>query len=600
VCGDTLFVVERKDVPLSLVPVPVEAGALRSPEPTSALPASSRQAIDSALETLRSRKVAWASLPLLEKIDLLRQLRQSFAAVADAWVAACQRAEGIPGDQPRGSEEWIAGPYFVLRNLRLLQASLTSLSVRGAPRIPGPVRALPDGRAAAQVFPFDLYDRLFYPGVTGEVWMEAGVTPDDLGGTQAIAYRDELPRGKVALVLSAGNVSSIGPMDALYKLFVDNEVVVFKTHRVNDYLGPLLERGLRPLIEAGFLRVVYGGGEEGGYLCEHPLVDTIHITGSDKTYEAIVFGSGAEGSRRKAEGRPRLTKQLTAELGNVSPVIVVPGEWSAAELSFQAENIATMLTNNAGFNCNAIRMLVLHEGWPQRAAFLDAVRDVLRQVPPRKAYYPGAPDRFAAFLASHPEAQLIGEAGEGELPWAIAADLDPDARDEIAFTSESFCCFMGAVALPAASPTDFMREAVSFCNERLWGTLNVTLIVHPRSAAEPGLGEAIERAIVDLRYGTVSVNHWAAIGYGLVITPWGAFPGHTPADIQSGVGVVHNTLMFSRAEKGVVRAPFRALPKPPWFVLHRTSHELLRKLTYFEAAPAPWKLPGIFALALQG
>ncbi|HET9766390.1 MAG TPA: aldehyde dehydrogenase family protein [Thermoanaerobaculia bacterium] len=579
---------------------PTAAGALRAPEAESAIPPSSRASIDAAVDTLRSRKVAWASLPLLEKIDLLRRLRKSFAAVAEAWVAACQRAEGIPGDSPRGSEEWIAGPYFVLRNLRLLQASLTSLSVHGAPRIPGPVRQRPDGRTTAEVFPCDLYDRLFYPGVTGEVWLQPGVTPETIARHQAVAYREELPRGKVALVLSAGNVSSIGPMDALYKLFVDNEVVVFKTHRVNDYLGPLLERGLRPLVEAGFLRVVYGGAEEGAYLCEHPLVDSIHITGSDKTYDAIVFGTGAEGARRKAAGEPRLQKPVSAELGNVSPVIVVPGTWSDADLAYQAENVATMLANNAGFNCNAARVLVLHRGWSQREAFLAAVRDVLRQVPPRRAYYPGAADRFAALVAAHPDSVLIGEPGEGELPWGMALDLDPEKRDDVAFTTEAFCSFFGAVPLPAAGAVDFVRQAVAFCNGTLWGTLNATMIVHPDSAAEPELGAAVEQAIADLRYGTVSVNHWAAIGYGLVVTPWGAYPGHPPQDIRSGVGVVHNTLMFSDVEKGVVRAPFRARPKPPWFVLHRASHELLRKLTYFEAAPAPWKLPAIFALALQG
>jgi len=579
--------------------VPSAAGALRTPEIESAFPASSRQAIDGALETLRGRKVAWAAMPLLEKIDLLRELRRSFAGIADAWVAACQRAEGLPSDEARGGEEWIAGPYFVLRNLRLLQQSLTSISVHGAPRIPGPVRRLEDGRATAQVFPGDLYDRLFYPGLTAEVWMQPGVTPENLAEHQAVAYREELPRGKVALVLSAGNVSSIGPMDALYKLFVDNEVVVFKTHKVNDYLGPLLERGLRPLVEGGFLRVVYGGVEEGAYLCSHPVVDTIHITGSDKTHDAIVFGAGAEGARAKAERRPRLAKPVSSELGNVSPVIVVPGTWSADDIAYHAENVATMLANNAGFNCNAARVLVLHRGWSQREQFLAAVRDVLRQVPPRRAYYPGAADRFASFLAAHPDATRIGEPGEGELPWALA-ELDPESRDDIAFTTEAFCSFFGAVALPASGAADFVQRAVAFCNERLWGTLNATLIVHPQSLAVPEVGTAFERGIADLRYGTVAINHWAAIGYGLVVTPWGAYPGHPQHDIRSGSGIVHNTLMFSRVEKGVVRAPFRARPKPAWFALHRTAHQLLRRLTFFEADPAPWKLPAIFALALQG
>jgi hypothetical protein len=576
------------------------AAAAATAGPGGHLPPSSRQAMDAALATLRARKVIWASLPLLDKIDLLRQLRRTFFAVAEEWVAACQRAEGLSPDDPRGGEEWIAGPYFVLRNQRLLQEALVSMSVHGVPRIPGPVRRLPDGRAAAQVVPVDVWDRIFYPGLTAEVWMEPGVTPEDLPATQAVAYREELPRGKVALVLSGGNVSSIGPMDALYKLFVDNEVVALKAHPVNDYLGPLLERGFRPLVEGGFLRVLYGGTEEGAYLCEHEAVDTLHITGSHNSYDAIVFGSGEEGRRRKAAGTPRNARPFTAELGNVSPVIVVPGLWNADDIAYHAENVATMLTNNAGYNCNAARVLVLHREWPQRTAFLDAVRAILRQVPPRRAYYPGARERFAAFLAAHPEAELYGEAGPDELPWAFAADLDPGDRGARAFTTEAFCSFFGAVALPAPSAAAFLERATDFCNETTWGSLNVTLLVHPTTEASPETGPAVERAIAELRYGTVAVNHWAATGYALVATPWGAYPGNTPQDIRSGIGVVHNTSMFSRVEKGVVRAPFRARPKPVWFATHRTSHHLLRRLTAFEAAPAPWKLPAIFALALQG
>ena len=67
----------------------------------------------------------------------------------------------------------------------------------------------------------------------------------------------------VALVLGAGNVSSIGPMDLLYKLFVDNQVVALKVHPVNDYLGPLLAEGFQTLRDWGVLRIVYGGVDVG-------------------------------------------------------------------------------------------------------------------------------------------------------------------------------------------------------------------------------------------------------------------------------------------------------------------------------------------------
>jgi hypothetical protein len=462
------------------------------------------------------------------------------------------------------------------------------------------VRTRTDGQVVARIFPQDLYDRIFYTGVTAEVWMEPGVTREGLPEAMAAVYHRAERPGGVALVLGAGNVSSIGPMDALYKLFVEDRVVLYKPNPANAYLGPLLEEAFAPLVERGFFRLVYGGAEVGSYLCGHPGVDEIHITGSDKTYEAIVFGPGPEGEQRKREGRPRLAKPVSAELGNVSPVVVVPGPWSAGDIAYHAENLATMLTNNAGFNCNAARMIVTDAGWSQREPLLAAMRRVLARVPPRHAWYPGAAERFDTFLSQHPEAETYGERADGALPWGFVAGLDPARQDEICYTTESFCSFFGETALPAGSVPEFVDRAVDFANDRLWGTLNVTLIVHPRSLADPEVARAVEAAVADLRYGTVSINHWAATGYGLVVTPWGAFPGHTAADIQSGTGWVHNTLMFSRLQKSVVRAPFRVFPKPVWFATHKTAGKLTPKLTRFEAAPSPAKLPGIFAEALRG
>src|SRR5437667_410518 len=250
-----------------------------------------------------------------------------------------------------------------------------------------------------------MIDRLFFERIRGEIWMEPGVTVEDLPQTQAIAYHDKPHNGKVALVLGAGNVASIGPMDVLYKLFVEDQVVLFKANPVNAYLGPLMEEAFRALIEPGFLRVVYGGATEGAYLCNHPGVDEIHITGSDKTFDAIVFGPGSEGAKRKADKAPLLTKRVTGELGNVSPVIVIPGSWKADDLAYQAEHIDTMLTHNAGFNCNATRVIIQNASWPQRNQLLEEMRRILAQIPPRTAYYPGALERHQIFIKEHPEAE---------------------------------------------------------------------------------------------------------------------------------------------------------------------------------------------------
>jgi hypothetical protein len=566
---------------------------------TGSARSSSRAEMDAAVAVLQESKGAWTLVSVSERIALLTELGRRFLAVADRWTALCSEAEGL--DPAQSGEEALVGPYLIVRNLRLLRESLLDIKTHGHPRIPGGVRTRQNGQVAARIFPIDAYDRVFYAGVTADVWMEPGITERDLPDTQAVAYHNPVRQGHVALVLGGGNVSSIGPMDALYKLFVEDQVVAFKTHPVNVYLGPLLESAFQPLIARGFFRVVYGGAEEGAYLCRHPQVDEIHITGSDRTYETIVFGPGEEGRRRKEANEPLLSKRFTAELGNVSPVIVVPGPWDEGDLLYQAENLATMLTNNAGFNCNAGRVIVQHASWEKRGTLIAEVGKVLQQTPLRRAYYPGAPERFDAFLAAHePTAQVFGARAGDKLPWMLIPNLDPEKRDDICFTTEAFCGVCGETGLEAATVPEFIERAVAFCNDALWGTLNVTLVVHPESLKNPEVKRAVERAVAALRYGTVSINHWAAVGYGLVVTPWGAFPGHTLRDIKSGVGFVHNTLMFDRPQKTVIQAPFYVWPKPVWFATHKTAHKLAPKLTEFEAAPSMAKLPGILGLAMRG
>ena len=47
---------------------------------------------------------------------------------------------------------------------------------------------------------------------------------------------------------------------------------------------------LLPLVEEGFVEIVHGGTEEGIFLCNHKAVTHIHLTGSTKTYDAVMWG----------------------------------------------------------------------------------------------------------------------------------------------------------------------------------------------------------------------------------------------------------------------------------------------------------------------
>ncbi len=575
-------------------------GSAAIPEAEHRIEPTSKSKLDEALAILQDHKKEWAALDISDRIDILEELRDGVVRVAERWVDASVEAKGLTAGSAQEGEEWLAGVSLVARNISLLINSLRDVSKHGAPQLPKKAHARSNGQVVAPVFPTDMWDALLFQGFTAEVWMDPEVRLADLPNHQASFYRAPSHKGRVALVLGAGNTSSIGPMDALYKLFVEGEVVILKMNPVNEYLGPIIDEAFAPLRERGYFRVVYGGAAEGDYLCQHSLVETIHITGSDKTHDAIVFGVGEEGARRKANRDPRNTKPITSELGNVSPIIIVPGPWSKGDLSFQALNVASSLINNAGFNCNATRVIIQHEQWSQREAFLDALRNAFQQQPNRKPYYPGATDRQQSFLKQHPEADQFGEKGAGKVPWTLIHHLDPAKTDEVCFTTEAWCGLTGEVALSADSVANYIDKAVEFANDDCWGTLSASIIVHPKSLKDPAVADAVERAVANMRFGSVAVNHWSALAYGLVTPTWGAFPGHPVEDIRSGRGVVHNTFMFDKPQKAVIRGPFRVFPKPAWFVNHKTSAELGPKLTYFYADPSITRIPSILVSALKG
>ena len=126
----------------------------------------------------------------------------------------------------------------------------------------------------------------------------------------------------------------------------------------------------------------------------------------------------------------------------------------------------------------------------------------------------------------------------------------------------------------------------------------MTLVVHPRSLKDPEVRTAVERAIGKLRYGTVLVNQYGGFAYYLGLTPWGASPGHSIYDIQSGTGWVNNYLFFERPQKSVVRAPFRKAPNP-LSLASRHFPTFGRRLAGFEAHPSVWRLPGLLGTILR-
>jgi hypothetical protein len=577
-----------------------EHGTLAIPEATATQTATSLADCDVAIADLVEHAKAWFDEQPADLIGVLERLNDNVTTFAQEWVGAACDAKGIPTNEPVAGEEW-ANITVTARYVRLLISSLTDIAAGNKPQFPGRPHPVTGGHTAIPAFPFDAIDKVALSGFSAEVWLCRGVAGAQAVEGQAKAWFGGGEPG-VSLVLGAGNQAAIPITDALDRLFVARHPVVLKMNPVNDYLGPIFEKVMAELIERGVLRIVYGGAEVGAHLVRHEGVTDVHVTGSDKTFEAIVFGGGEDGARRKAAHDPLVTKPVTGELGNVSPCIVVPGPWTTKDLSFQAQNLASMLTQNAGFNCIALRAIITSNSWDQRTALLDAVRDVLRETGSRHPYYPGARARFDTFLAAHPEAEKYGDDGPGCVPWTMIPGLRPESEDEIAFTTEAFNGVFGEVGIDASGTVDFIRKAVAFANDGMWGTLGCSFIVHPKSLKDPEVARAVDQAIADLHYGTIAVNHWSGIGFLLGSTPWGAYPGHTIDDVQSGIGFVHNSMMLDDAdiEKTVVRGPFRMPVKPTWFATNKTGHKSGELFARLQAKPSWAKLPGLITTALRG
>ncbi|MBT1001918.1 aldehyde dehydrogenase family protein [Paenarthrobacter sp. DKR-5] len=557
-----------------------------------------REQLDAALTELAAGESRWAATGLRERAALLAAVHRCVGEEAEDWVDTAATIKNIaPGSAYRG-EEWLSGPYAVLTGLAQLKSSLEALATGAGPLDKRRFGRAPGGRVTVQVLPGEPWERILLNGIRVETWMPPGVDAATVRRTAGLAEHHPDRTGGIGLVLGAGNITSIAPLDALYELIAHNRVVLLKLNPVMDALLPVFRRALRPLIEHGVLRIVTGGAKAGSYIAHHEAVAHIHITGSAATHDAIVFGTGSDGAERNRTGRPLLDKPISSELGGVSPVIVVPGRWSDRDLRFQAEHVATQRLHNAGHNCIASQVVVVSEDWPQKSRFLDELRAALNRAPAREPWYPGAVARLQSVQKSYPGAEHLRS---GRL--LLEAGGDPEALQ-----TEYFAPALAVVELPGEG-TGFLNAAVDKANTDLAGTLGANILVDPKTLKS--LGAAFKDAVARLRYGTVAVNSWTAIGFLAAAAPWGAYPGATLEDVQSGRGVVHNAWLIDGPEKTVAHGPFREfpralaggefalLPKPPWFVTARSADAAGRAMTRFAAHPAWWRMPRIFAAAFR-
>lgn len=547
--------------------------------------------LDAAVADLSRGAQRLTTLALPELCELLDLCASGVFESAGRWVHAACQAKRIAADQAIAGEEILAGPVCVMRYLRVMQRVLRDVHQTGSPRLPAAPRRNSLGQLCVPIMPVNhLHDQVIFRGLRCEVWLRDVEPGQSLFCPSLQNPRHHLPR--IAGVLGAGNVSAIPATDALHKIFFEHQAVLLKLNPVNDYLEPIFQSAFRPLIAADLLRIVRGGPDTGAAIVQHPRIDALHLTGSHQTHDAIVWGPDPQQrAQRQRDNNPLVTKAITSELGNVTPWVIVPGKYSRRQLRSQAEHVAASIINNASFNCIATKMIVTSRHWPQREAFLDLVDSLLRQTPARFAYYPGARQRFERAVGSLPDRD------DGSLPWTLIRDTTPNERPHL-FNEESFVCVCAETMLDEASPEGFLDAAVDFVNDHLFGTLSLSVTVTDTFRRQQS--SLLERAIDRLRYGSVCINQWSGIAYGLMTPPWGGYHDATLARPQSGLGHVHNTFGLASVDKSVLFGPLCTWPKPVWFPTHKTSHRVSRSLVKLYHKPSPLRLAPIFYHALLG
>lgn len=229
------------------------------PEAEHHLPPTSEADLDEAVAAVEQRKKDWVALDVPARIALIDEMVARLGEEAEAWAKTdALLVKKIPASSPLTGEGWLTGPVVMVANLRAYRRSLEQILELGRPQPPG-LRTRADGRVVADVFPATTVDKISLAGISAELRFDAGLSEQDVLDRMARVYR---PGGKddggVCLVLGAGNVSSIGPTDVTYKLFVEDRVCVLKMNPVNEQVGPHIENVLAPLIREGFVRVVYG------------------------------------------------------------------------------------------------------------------------------------------------------------------------------------------------------------------------------------------------------------------------------------------------------------------------------------------------------
>ena len=526
--------------------------------------------IDRNISKLRVNSTGFLNLDESTLVTMLEQVIENIKTISYYWATLSSEKKGILSKSKEG-EEWIGGPFACIFAIQYFIETIQNKDDLDKSKYD-------DTDKSYKVFPTKNIEKLLFPYLEGEIRFAKNLNFNQINEYRGFANRFEKIEPKITLVLGAGNVSSIPVLDALFHMIAYKSVIYLKLNPVNDYLLPIFTQVFDPFITRGFMIITQGDMHASRYLTQHDAFQQIHLTGSNYTYENIVYGKVLSDKERSLKTYPKINKKpITSELGNVTPIIVHPGNWSRSEIRHQAKKIVTAKLNNSGFNCIAAQVIVLPKDWRHTQKLKNDIKHYLKKVGDTTSYYPGSSENLNELIETNNYEQINNLTCSTPF---LLADLDLEkeyGNKEVWSTALYF------KELSFSSYEDFAVKAIDYVNNELWGNLGVTVLI---KNFKKGTNKLILKNYVDdLKYGTVAINEWSALGFVIPSLPWGGYPGNRDNDIQSGQGYVHNSNLFESPQKGIVYSKFRISPliDPPWFITNRKAHRIFKHLTYYQA-----------------
>lgn len=561
--------------------------------------------VGGAVQHVSSKAKEWAELPIERKIELLEQILKNGIQHKDEWVACQEQKFGI--DAKKNPLHGYAhfdmltrGPATFGGYANGILTSMKHSKKYGTP--PSPVGTRKVGnKTVATVWParFDLLDTLEAFGMKGEM-VCSDSNDSSLQQTQEEAIQAHYQENKCAAILAPGNFDA--PTDLLCELFINGRVCAYKPNPINEASIDVLKKIFEPLIALGYVAFCPESVAAAKALVTHEQVQEIVLTGSKATLDKILWGNTPQEQEENQEkNTPINTTPVCAELGAVTPWVVVPGpQWTKRTVDKHARALAFAKMASNGHLCVSPQVVVLPRDWKYRTYFWDRTKYWLCEHPGSVPYYPGSAETHKDFQ-KHPNAELVDgkQVFPGQQRPIIVTNISlDDKEDQKLLLREAWCPVLMELPIDdiGSDPMAYLKQAIQVTQTNIYGSLSIAILINNKTMRQ-NKSEFDDILTNHLDYGLVGVNIWPCYSSNNSQLRWGAFPGKS----ASGIGHLGNANLFRNTEKTILRAPFMHLPRRTVEVVKpQRANLVFTRFTTYKMKPTIWTQLGLFAALFLG